>query len=54
MGLLQRLVQKALERKLQKERQKYMRLEIQRAKLAGMINVEKMNREISRKSGADK
>ena len=45
MGLLQRLVQKALERKLQNERQKYKRLEMKRAKLAGMINVEKKNRE---------
>ena len=53
MGLLQRLVQKVLERKLQREQQEYMRLEMKRAKLAGMINVEKKNREISRKSGAD-
>ena len=54
MGLLQRLVQKVLERKLRRERQRYMRLEHQRAKLAGMINVEKKNREISRKSDVDK
>lgn len=53
MGLLQKLLQKALERKLQKERQKYMRLEMQRAKLAGMINVEKKNREINGKMGQD-
>lgn len=53
MGLIQRLVQKVLERKLQRERQRYMRLEMQRAELAGMINVEKKNREISRKSDVD-
>lgn len=53
MGLLQRLVQKVLERKLQRERQRYMRLEHQRAKLAGMINVEKRNREAKVKMGQD-
>ena len=47
MGLLQRLVQKVLERKLQKERREYMKLKMQRAKLAGMINVEKKNREMA-------
>lgn len=46
MGLLQRLLQKELERKLQKEKQKYMRLEMKRARLAGMIAVEKKNREM--------
>lgn len=46
------LVQKFLERKLQKEKQKYMRLEHQRAKLAGQINVAKKNREAA--AAADK
>ena len=31
-----------------------MRLEMKRTKLSGMINVEKKNREISRKSDVDK
>ena len=53
MGLLQSLLQKVLERKLQKEKQKFMRLEMKRAKLAGMINVEKKNRKINGKSGVD-
>ena len=41
MGLLQKLLQ----RKLQKEKQKYLRLEHQRAKLEGKISVEKKNSE---------
>lgn len=47
------VVKKLLERKLQKEKLKYMRLEHQRAKLAGMICVEKKNREINGKSDLD-
>ena len=49
MGLLQKL----LERKLQMEKQKYMRLEMKRAKLAGKINVEKNNREAAGQMGQD-
>ena len=49
MGLLH----KFLERKLQLEKQKYMRLEHQRAQLAGGVSVEKKNREAAEQREQD-